>query len=236
MQRIEVQPNEVIITQGETGNHFYVVEQGVFDVMVLTDNITDESYEIQQQQQHADPDRDLDHAQQRLNSAAASQQQQQQPSRFEFKLSRNTSASSAVSGRMGSGVMLDNDLMADMAANAADESVLNAIGEEDSVTAGSGVSLPAAAAAAGPGSMSSQQETGFLGGVQTEWGELVHTYVAPPMNGPTAEGPHASFGELALLYGKFITCLFWLCEKGTQIYDKRSVNTPLQEDELILNL
>jgi hypothetical protein len=38
----------------------------------------------------------------------------------------------------------------------------------------------------------------LLGGEQTEWGELVHTYVAPPVIGSV----HPSFGELALLYGE----------------------------------
>jgi hypothetical protein len=42
-------------------------------------------------------------------------------------------------------------------------------------------------------------QTGLLGGIQTEWGELVHTYVAPGMAAGTA---HPSFGELALLYGE----------------------------------
>jgi hypothetical protein len=52
----------------------------------------------------------------------------------------------------------------------------------------------AAAAAAG--------DFGILGGVQTEWGELVHTYCAPSAHGPDAGGAHPSFGELALLYGE----------------------------------
>lgn len=31
-----LQPNDVIIHQGERGDHFYIVESGVYDVMVLT--------------------------------------------------------------------------------------------------------------------------------------------------------------------------------------------------------
>jgi hypothetical protein len=41
------------------------------------------------------------------------------------------------------------------------------------VVAAAATAAAAAAAAAG--------EFGILGGVQTEWGELVHTYCAPPM-------------------------------------------------------
>lgn len=87
-----------------------------------------------------------------------------------------------------------------MAANAADEAILSATyGDEDSSTA---AAAAGGVALTGGSSISSQQEVGFLGGVQTEYGELVHTYVAPPMTGPQSGGPHPSFGELALLYGK----------------------------------
>jgi hypothetical protein len=49
-----------------------------------------------------------------------------------------------------------------------------------------------------PAAGSDQQQLGLLGGVETQWGELVHTYIAPPVTGRM----FPSFGELALLYGE----------------------------------
>lgn len=76
---------------------------------------------------------------------------------------------------------------------------MNAYGDEDGMTGGGSIAS----------TNTQPAETGLLGGIQTEWGELVHTYVAPPMQGPDAGGPHPSFGELALLYGELL--LTWLC-------------------------
>eukprot|EP00879_Flechtneria_rotunda_P007816 GHRR01008191.1.p1 GENE.GHRR01008191.1~~GHRR01008191.1.p1 ORF type:complete len:736 (+),score=253.14 GHRR01008191.1:238-2445(+) len=40
MDRVEFKPNEVIINQGDRGDHFYIVEAGVLDVMVATADVS----------------------------------------------------------------------------------------------------------------------------------------------------------------------------------------------------
>ncbi|KAF8060315.1 protein phosphatase 2C [Scenedesmus sp. PABB004] len=162
MRRVEVEPGQVIIAQGERGDDFYVVEAGEFDVMV---------------------------GEQQPAPAAA----QPPPD----PVSRRSMSS-------GGSMLLDNDLMADIAAVAVDER-LTALQEEEELAAGgrspSG-SVMSGTTGGAPTLGGGGSELGLLGGQQTPWGELVHTYVAPPPTGPDAGGPHPTFGELALLYGK----------------------------------
>lgn len=85
---------------------------------------------------------------------------------------------------------------ADIAANAADEAVFAAYAAEEQQQQQQDAQLAPSLAKTSISSSISQM--GLLGGQQTEWGELVHTYVAPPVVGNV----YPSFGELALLYGE----------------------------------
>jgi CRP-like cAMP-binding protein len=127
--------------------------------------------------------------QQQPPAALLLSQQQQQGSggaSAAAALAQRRATSGGLSGGGGGGsMMLDNDFMADLAAMAAGEAVMTALERGDDT-----------------GSPGQEATVGMLGGVQTEWGELVHTYVAPPLEGEESGGPHPSFGELALLYGK----------------------------------
>jgi hypothetical protein len=88
--------------------------------------------------------------------------------------------------------------VADIAANAADEAVFAAYAAEDQQPNPGDALSPSLAK-----SSISSSVSGWVGGQRTEWGELVHTYVAPPVVGHV----HPSFGELALLYGESV----WWC-------------------------
>ena len=199
------QRGQVIIQQGERGDHFYVAEKGVLDVMVasaplpLDASLDDEQLEqLELQQQQQQPSQPPGH--------------RRQPSGASDSATAATRKSSL--GSLGS-VLLDNDLMADIAANAADEAVFAAYAAEDQQQQQPAAAAGSSAEQLGPtlaktsiSSSVSQQLGGLLGGLQTEWGELVHTYVAPPVVG----GVYPSFGELALLYGEcgFVCgCVWW---------------------------
>jgi hypothetical protein len=68
-----LQPNEVIISQGERGDDFYVVEAGVFDVMVASSPEQIEALAIEEQLQQ----QELQELQQQQQDLAAKLQQQQ---------------------------------------------------------------------------------------------------------------------------------------------------------------
>jgi hypothetical protein len=126
-----LQPNEVIISQGERGDDFYIVESGVFDVMVASspeqlealalEEQLQQQYLLELQQQQQDlaaklQQQQIGNGQQQQAAAAGSsssgtpkaaglQQQQQQ-------LQGKSSGGGLVASRGSGNLLVDNDLMA----------------------------------------------------------------------------------------------------------------------------
>jgi CRP-like cAMP-binding protein len=126
-----LQPNEVIISQGERGDDFYIVESGVFDVMVASSPEQLEALAIEEQLQQQDllelqpqqqdlaaklQQQQIGNGQQQQQAAAAGssssgtpkaaglQQQQQQQGK--------SSGGGLVASRGPGNLLVDNDLMA----------------------------------------------------------------------------------------------------------------------------
>ncbi len=218
MERVEVDAGEVIIRQGERGDHFYVAETGTYDILVAIPGQNDaDGSKFDQSLTGQRSGQSLTGGQRRGASprvtAAGSEDEESEgfaPGTQSMQSIARASMSSMGSiGSVAAGAP-GLDMLADAASAAAAARLEATWAQQDAEKSGgnvlSGSSLTGSAAGGEGGN--SHSLSGFggggvgspLGGFGGDHlGELVHTLAAPAVG---VAGAHPLFGELALLYGE----------------------------------